>query len=154
MDGNTARHAGFHCKVDAGADGLIPDLGARQCHELFVGGDDGFAIRDGGLNDFARERGAADQFRDNLHVGIRNDFAPVGGTDDVFEAGRKRFFHGVKTANGSDTQCLNSELPVRSGSGVVRQNGDGAGADVAEDNHTNVDVIHFHYCLRVSYLGL
>jgi len=72
-------------------DGLIPDVGAGKRHEFLVGCDDGFAVGDCGLDNLARERGAADEFGDNLDVGIGDNITPVGGAGDVFEAGRQRF---------------------------------------------------------------
>ena len=58
---NSARNAGFHGEVDPCANSLIPNLGASQSHELFVGGDDGLAIGNSGFDDLARESRATNE---------------------------------------------------------------------------------------------
>ena len=69
VDGNSSADACLHGEGDAGFPGLEPEIETGDRGEFLVCGDDGLAIADGGLDDFAGGRGAADQFGDDVDVG-------------------------------------------------------------------------------------
>ena len=48
-------------------------------------------IGDGGVDDLGGHGGAAHQFGDDLHVGVRHHFAPVRGLEDIAESRRNLF---------------------------------------------------------------
>ena len=76
---NAAGHAGLHRQVDAGCDGLVPQLGAAQRHQFLVGRHHRLALGRGGFDHLARHRGASDELDDDLDIGMIHHLPPIRG---------------------------------------------------------------------------
>lgn len=140
MDGNAAADAGFHGEEDALGGGLAPEGDAVEGDEFLVGGDDGFAGGDGGLDDFPGDGGAADQFGDDLDIGVGDDVAPVLGDEGAVKPRGESLRGGRAAADGGDDEAK-AEL-LGDLAGVFGENGKRTGADIAETDDAEMDVTH------------
>ena len=112
-------HARFHRQIDAGRDRAIPNFGAAQRHQFFIGRDHRFLVRDGRVDDLARHRGAAHQFGDDIHFRMRHHLAPVRGAQNGVRTFCRRFtpidrLHSAFTRNGNPSfSAICSAFSVR-----------------------------------------
>ena len=88
----------------------------------------------------ARHVGAAHQFGDDLHVGMRHHLAPVRGLEHLAEPGRNLL--GVHRAAAHRDHLQAEPELERDLVPVFGQNGKRAGADVAQADDANVDFLH------------
>ncbi len=105
MDRDTAGDARFHREIDAGFDGAIVDFGAAESHELFIGGNDRFAMGGRAVNDLPGDVGASDQLGDDVDFGICDHFAPIARALRFFKAGRQIERGNRAAADGGHTQA-------------------------------------------------
>ena len=140
MNRDAAAHAGLHRQIDAGADGAIPDFGTASGHEFLVGSHHRLAMFDGRVENFRRYSSAAHQFGDDLHIGMRHHFPPVGS----FEYGpqRRREFLRVDGARAHRDYFEPEPQLERNLIGILRQDGESARAHIAETDNTETDFLH------------
>ena len=92
------------------------------------------------FDDLGRHGGAAHQFGDDLHVGVRDHLAPVGSLEDIAEA-RGNLFGVHRAAAHGDHLEAEPELE-RDLVPVFGQYGKRAGPDVAQADDANIDFLH------------
>src|SRR5690606_15305338 len=83
QDRDTAGHRRFKSHVHAVFLGGEEDLVAVLGDQRLVGGDDVFAVTDGGEHQFAGDVGAADQFHQDVHVRVVGDVEHIPGHPDT-----------------------------------------------------------------------
>ncbi len=140
VDGDAAGDAGLHGDVDSSLDGAVPNACAIESHEFLVGGDDGFFGGNGSFNDLAGDGDAADEFGDDVDIGVGYQFAPVGRLMDGAEGWGEGFFVDGAAANGFHLQT-EAELLGDFG-GVFGKDGERTGAYVAKAHNPNIYMLH------------
>ena len=105
----------------------------------FIGGDDSFAAFEGGENDDLGDTGAADEFGDDLNLGIFDDIFPIEshqGWRDRVGAGLVEGFNRDLADDEADTGSRGHELRILL-EGVKNAAAHGATAD-----HAEIDLFH------------
>ena len=119
---------------------LIPQIRARDGHQFLVRGDHRFPARDGGFHNLARSPGAAHQFHHDLNVGMIHHFPPIRRLQRGIEGGRQRLGRDAAAAQRADFE--RKAQFERDAAGVLRQDVESPGTDVAETDDANVHRLH------------
>ena len=138
-DGNAAAHARFVIKIRAVFFRGGKKFFAVRGQQSFVRGDNGLAEFQRSQNDFARNRGAADEFGDEIHFGIAHDFAPVG-RQQIFGNGRGAFFLQVAHGDAVDFDvCADARAEERA---VARERFKHAAAHGSTADDSKINLLH------------
>ena len=138
-DGNAAANAGLVIKVRAVFFGRGKQLLAVRGEQRLVRRDDRLAQLERGQNHRPGDAGAADEFGDDVNVGIVDDALPVGGHQRTRDGIRARFVEGLHRdfADGDlDADARGHEVAVEL-KGVKHAAAHGAAA-----NHSEVHLLH------------
>jgi hypothetical protein len=119
---------------------LIPKIDTGQRHQFFIGGDNRLLLGDGAFNNLARDTGSADQFGDDVNVGMVNHFVPVGGAVRGYKGCRNMPLGHAAAAQSHHAQRKAEFL--RNQLVVLREDVQSPEADVSEADDADVDGFH------------
>ena len=138
-DRNATGDAGFLVEISTGLFGGSEEFGAVGGEKGFVRGDDSFAAFEGGENDDLGDTGAADEFGDDLNLGIFDDIFPI----ESHQGWRGRV--GAGLVEGFDCDLADDETDAGSRGHELRILLEGveyAAAHGTAADHSEIDLFH------------
>ncbi len=136
-DGDAAADTAFEAEVQIAVFGFVQQIVAGLRHHFFVGGDDVFAGFDGPQDIIMRRLDAADQFAEDVDVGVVDDiFGPIGQQRRVNRHVARLVYvaHGDPFDDDGHADFAGDAL------GVFRQHAHGSAADHAQPQNADIDL--------------